>query len=93
MLLLVAPVEGVLGLASEHVHLGAKYQTLPMGSFLGEKSSFIKKGKNEGCQHSRKKVGSWIPVDFRAKLGKLRQVQESWRRLGELRQIRKIKTD
>ena len=45
MLLLVAPVEGVLGLASEHVHLGAKYQTLPMGSFLGEKSSFIKKGK------------------------------------------------
>ena len=31
-------------------------------------------------------LGSWIPVGFRPKLGKLRQDQESWARLGKLTQ-------
>ena len=45
---------------------------------------------NRNWVHSCKKVESWIQVVFPPKLGKLRQDKESWRRLGKLRQIRKV---
>ena len=71
-----------------------KIQTLIQGSppisipnfanYMNSKMSSRAQSEKSGI------LGSWIQVGFRPKLGKLRQDQESWRRLGKLRQIRKV---
>ena len=52
--------------------------------FIVERSTIAAQSQKSG------NLGTRFQVGFRPKLGKLRQDQESWQRLGKLRQIRKV---